>query len=318
MVVMYVVDTLVEYQFQAMARAAYKGDNLTAFFGQFYGLWLNGVEFVFQLFLSGLIVRWFGVGASLQISPVAVGVSSIAIMAAQGVAAVSGVRLMEASTRYTLSKTGMELLYMPLPLALRNRIKAFIDICVDRLSIGAGGLLLLLLTTGPLHLGVRGIAILVVALSVVWIVCAVVARREYVASILGRMQARRIELAATRLAVTDAHTISVLESAALEPDTRRAIYALSLLADAPGYKVGPMLLRLAANPVLDVRQKSYEIAAQMRYEGLLPQAARDIDNSSPTPGAVTYAVSISPGRGELANRLLARGARPRGARRAGE
>src|SRR5277367_1881006 len=55
MVVMYLVDTLVEYQFQAMARTSYTGDNLTAFFGQFYGLWLNGVEFVFQLFLTGLI-----------------------------------------------------------------------------------------------------------------------------------------------------------------------------------------------------------------------------------------------------------------------
>jgi hypothetical protein len=55
MVVMYLVDTLVEYQFQAMARLAYTGDRLTAFFGQFYGLWLNGVEFVFQLFLTGVV-----------------------------------------------------------------------------------------------------------------------------------------------------------------------------------------------------------------------------------------------------------------------
>ncbi len=76
MIVMYLVDTLVEYQFQAMARTTYRGDQLTAYFGQFYGLWLNGVEFVFQLFLTGVIVRWFGIGATLQISPIAVGLSS--------------------------------------------------------------------------------------------------------------------------------------------------------------------------------------------------------------------------------------------------
>ena len=51
-------------------------------------------------------------------------------------------RLTEASTRYTLNSTGMELLYMPLPQELRNRMKAFIDICVDRLSRGIGGVLL--------------------------------------------------------------------------------------------------------------------------------------------------------------------------------
>jgi len=64
----------------------------------------------------------------------------------------------------------MELLYLPLPLALRNRVKAFIDICVDRLSRGIGGVLLLFLTAKPLHLGVKGIAVVVIALSVVWIV----------------------------------------------------------------------------------------------------------------------------------------------------
>jgi len=54
------------------------------------------------------------------------------------------VRLTEASTRYTLNRTGMELLYMPLSRELRNRVKAFIDISVDRLSRGLGGVLLLL------------------------------------------------------------------------------------------------------------------------------------------------------------------------------
>jgi ATP/ADP translocase len=303
MVVMYVVDTLVEYQFQAMARTVYRGDNLTAFFGQFYGLWLNGVEFVFQLFLTGAVVRWFGIGATLQISPVAVGVSSLAVLAAPGVLAASAVRLTEASTRYTLSKTGMELLYMPLPLALRNRIKAFIDICVDRLSRGAGGVLLLFLTTGPLHMGVRGIGALVLSLSIVWSLYAVIARREYVATIRGRLRTRTLDFAATRLAVTDAHTISVLEAAALEAHERRAPYALSLLAEAPGYDVRPMLQRLAASLIPEVRGKVYEIATRLRFEGLLTQATREIFRS-PVREAIVYAVTLSPANSGLATQLL--------------
>ena len=63
------------------------------------------------------------------------------------------VRLTEASTRYTLNRTGMELLYMPLSRELRNRVKAFIDISVDRLSRGLGGVLLLLLTGGMITWG---------------------------------------------------------------------------------------------------------------------------------------------------------------------
>ena len=65
MVAMYLVDTLVEYQFQVSAAAGYKGDRLTAFFGQFYGLWLNLTELVFQLFVTASVVRRFGVGGTL-------------------------------------------------------------------------------------------------------------------------------------------------------------------------------------------------------------------------------------------------------------
>jgi ATP:ADP antiporter, AAA family len=306
MIVMYLVDTLVEYQFQAMARTAYRGDQLTAFFGQFYGLWLNGVELIFQLFLTGLVVRWFGVGATLQIAPVAIAVSSLAILGLPGVAASSAVRLTEASTRYTLSKTGMELLYMPLPLALRNRIKAFIDICVDRLSRGIGGVLLLLLTTSSLHLGVRGIAAVVIALSVVWIVYSHRAKREYVASIRKRLADRRLDLSSTRLAVTDAATVQFLEEAAQGTTPRQAVYALSLLAEAPKYDMRPLLLRQARGALPEVRAKMYEIAANLRYDGLLEIAAAD-SGARPIPSAVAYLLALSPERARIAQTMLASG-----------
>ncbi len=270
MIVMYLVDTLVEYQFQAMARTAYRGDQLTAFFGQFYGLWLNGVEFVFQLFLTGFVVRWFGVGATLQISPVAIGLSSVAILAAPGVLSTSAVRLTEASTRYTMTKTGMELLYMPLPLALRNRIKAFIDISIDRLSRGIGGVLLLFLTTGSLHLGVRGISVVVVALSAVWIVYSALARKEYVVSIRQRLDSRRLDLSSARLAVTDASTVRMLETAAQSANPRQAAYALTRLTEAPDYDIRP-------TPGYEPRRQSAgrgarcvstKSAAEIRFDGL--------------------------------------------------
>jgi AAA family ATP:ADP antiporter len=292
MVVMYLVDTLVEYQFQAMARTAYRGDQLTAFFGQFYGLWLNGVEFVFQLFLTGVVVRWFGVGATLQISPVAIGLSSVAILAAPGVFSTSTVRLTEASTRYTMTKTGMELLYMPLPLALRNRIKAFIDICVDRLSRGVGGILLLFLTTSSLHMGVRGITVIVIALSGAWIMYAAIARKEYVASIRQRLESRRLDLSSVRLAVSDAATIQMLETAARGGNARQAAYALTLLNEAAGYDIRTMLEDLADSPLPDVQERVFRIAADLNIASLLGKAA-----SQPrSPRTARYLLVVAPDR----------------------
>jgi hypothetical protein len=48
--------------------------------------------------------------------------ASSVVVASHSVATSSAVRLTEAATRYTLNRTGMELLYMPLPQELRNRI----------------------------------------------------------------------------------------------------------------------------------------------------------------------------------------------------
>jgi ATP:ADP antiporter, AAA family len=312
MVVMYLVDTLVEYQFQAMARAEYRGDRLTAFFGQFYGIYLNGVEFVFQLFLTALVVNWFGVGGTLLIAPVAVGLCSIAIIAAPGVASASAVRLTEASTRYTLNKTGIELLYMPLPLALRNRVKAFIDIFVDRLSRGLGGVLLLLLTTTSLHMGVRGLALVIIALAVGWTLLAQMARRQYVATIRSRIGSRRLDLASSRVSWNDAVTVRLLETTARGANPRQAAYALGMLAEAHNYDVRPLLRLLATSPAGEVREKVYALAASLASDDALEQALNEIRAAQASQGApvgpamaaVAYALRVAPDRAVLAAQLL--------------
>ena len=170
------------------------------------------------------------------------------------------VRLAEASTRYTLNRTGMELLYMPLPQELRNRIKAFIDICVDRLSRGLGGVLLLLLTATSLDLGVKGIAVVVMGLCVPWIYFSWLARKEYVATVRGRFESRRLDLESSRITVSDASTIQLLEETAQGANPRQAAYALALLARRRDMTSSRCWRELAANPAREVREKVYEIA----------------------------------------------------------
>ncbi|HLH16311.1 MAG TPA: Npt1/Npt2 family nucleotide transporter [Bryobacteraceae bacterium] len=301
MVAMYLVDTLVEYQFQVMARAGHTGDQLTAFFGQFYGLYLNLTEFVFQLFLTAAIVRRFGVGGTLQISPVSILLASIATILTPGITAASAVRLTEASTRYTLNRTGMELLYMPLPQELRNRVKAFIDICVDRVSRGLGGVLLLLLTTSVFHLGVRGIAVVVMALCVPWIYFSHLARREYVSTIRKRFAARQLDFESARISVHDGATIKLLESTVESGAPRQAAYAIGLLAEVPDYDIRPLLRTAVASSHGELRDKAYEIAAAIRYP--------DLKWGKPARSAAeaAYAVTVSPDRARLAAGFLESG-----------
>src|SRR5579884_3013367 len=163
MILTFIVDVSIEYQFNAFAKLAYKGHDpsgagLTAFLGNFYGIYLNLVTIVLQIVFTAFVVQRMGVGGTLQIMPVTIGITSIATFFFSGVWAAGALRLTEAATRYTLNRTGMELLYLPLPLELKNRTKAFIDIFVDRFGRGVGGMLLVLLTT-QLHFTPRVIAL---------------------------------------------------------------------------------------------------------------------------------------------------------------
>ncbi len=91
-------------QFSAMAKEAYKGDptgkQLTAFLGNFYGLWLNLVTFVLQLFLTSFVASRFGVGGTLQIMPVTFSSRRSSRTFRRDVLSTAGARLAEAATRY--------------------------------------------------------------------------------------------------------------------------------------------------------------------------------------------------------------------------
>ncbi|HVW85662.1 MAG TPA: Npt1/Npt2 family nucleotide transporter, partial [Bryobacteraceae bacterium] len=173
MILTFIVDVSIEYQFNAFAKLAFTGRDasgaqLTAFLGNFYGIYLNLVTIVLQVVFTAFVVRRLGVGGTLQVMPVTIAVSSVATFFFSGVWAAGALRLTEAGTRYTLNRTGMELLYLPLPLELKNRTKAFIDIFVDRFGRGVGGLLLVLFTA-TLHFSPRSIAIVTACFTIPWI-----------------------------------------------------------------------------------------------------------------------------------------------------
>src|SRR5690606_8093090 len=107
--------------FNAFVKGQYADSQreLVAFLGQFFGIWLNLATFVFQAFLTAWIISRFGVGGALQIMPVSISIASVIAFLTPGVLSAAATRLTEAATRYTFNRTGMELLYLPLPADLR-------------------------------------------------------------------------------------------------------------------------------------------------------------------------------------------------------
>ena len=298
----FVVDVMVEFQFSALAKATYSDKaDLTAFLGSFYGLYLNLATFVMQLFLTAMIVRYLGVGGTLQVMPVMIAIASGVMIFVPKLATASAMRLFEAATRYSFNRTGMELLYLPLPADLKNRTKAFVDIFMDRFGRGLGGIVLwgylTLLEKDPKHPNLTRVSALILAISIFWILLSARVGREYLATIRRRLESRRLDFDDARIAVAGAETVALLEKTLGEGSPRQAAYALRLLADVPGYDVGPHVEAMARHAATECRARAYEVAAGARYKGLMDLAARTLETGSAVreqQAAVAYLVSVSP------------------------
>ncbi len=293
----YVVEVLVEFQFNILAKQTYSGDHLTAFLGTFDGVYLSSVTFVLQFFFTTLIVGRFGVGRTLLISPVSVGVGAAGVLLAPSMVTAAFTRLFEASTRYSFTRTAIELLYLPLPTELKNRAKAFVDVFVDRFGRGIAALLLLLLISSGLS-SPRQLSFMIAIAAGVWILLAIRARDEYMATVRRRVESRRLDLEDARVTVQDPETIRLLENAARGDNARQVIYALSLLSEAPGYDPTTLLEEIRVSSSETVRAKIYEVARKIRSGAFLESALAEI-RATDAPGnelireAVAYVLELS-------------------------
>jgi AAA family ATP:ADP antiporter len=289
----FVVDELVDFQFLAMAQRFYRGELLTAFQARYY-LYLNSACLLLQFLFTAWIVRRAGVGGMLQIGPITLGVFSLGSVVAPGIVTAVLTRFMENLNRYTFNRTAMELLFLPLPAELRNRTKAFVDIFVDRSGRGLAGVALASL----LALGIRDprvFAMLTILCAIVWLLLARRAHREYLRIVRDRLQRRRLDLEGAHITVSDPETIAMLEAVTLRGTARQACFALDLLSDTPGYEVSPLLLTLKTSPLDQVREKVFEIAAALREVDLTLEALDEVSREGKAlNAAVAYLLEASP------------------------
>ncbi len=151
----------------------------TAFFAS-VDLAVNALTLGVQLFLTGRITRWLGVGVTLALLPAASIVGFAALALSPSVASVVVIYVLRRAGNFAIARPVREVLFTVVPREDRYKAKSFIDTVVYRLGdqVGAWSY------TGLSALGFGGHAAAVVAvpLSAAWLLNALW---------LGRAQARR-------------------------------------------------------------------------------------------------------------------------------
>ena len=101
--------------------------------------------FVIQVWMTPRIHRYLGIGFALLILPTSLAITAAVIIFNKVLWAPAVARIIDRSCRYTVDKTTREVLFLPLPSELRQDVKPFVDVTVDRMSRGLGALMMLVL-----------------------------------------------------------------------------------------------------------------------------------------------------------------------------
>ena len=174
-----IVTQNIDLQFKVVVQNVFHSkDHITAFVASFYAYLAFGA-FLVQMIAGSRIVERFGIRVTVFLLPVAVLLGTATLMAfplALWAAAV--LKGSDYTLRYSLDRATTELLYVPVPQTTKTQVKATIDMIVQRLADGLGGLMLLFVTR-VLYKGQVGVGIFNLLLLSMWLWVAWRIRNEY-------------------------------------------------------------------------------------------------------------------------------------------
>ncbi len=178
------VTTVTGWQFKAIAKDAFTNkDHLAVFFGDFY-FYAGIAGLLFQLLLTTRFLRRFGIGTMLFVLPLAVLFGASALLIWGSLAAVLFLKGSDQILRYSLDKSSVELLYLPLAHRVKLQAKWFIDTVIWRIGDGLGGVVVLTFAT-YLHFAPQKLSIIVLLLIAGWLGAVFVGGRQYLVVLQG-------------------------------------------------------------------------------------------------------------------------------------
>ncbi len=216
-----------------MAAEVFKGagqeDSIGGFLAQIR-FYTSLAAFVIQVWITPRIHQYLGIGFALLILPTNLAATAGLVLLNKVLWAPAVARVMDQSIRYTVDKTTREVLFLPLPSELRQEVKPFVDVTVDRLSRGLAALLMLVLIQ-PWGLGLAWyqLSFASAGLALVWYFISFAAKRGYLTAFRRSIATGVVKADELRLSGSELSTVETLVQELAHPDPVRVIYAIDVL-----------------------------------------------------------------------------------------
>lgn len=289
-VLLTVAVNLVDYQFKLEARARFDEAELAQLFGLLYGV-CGLLSFGFHFFFTGRILMRLGILLPLVALPASLilGATTLIVWPALFLPLLL-TKGADMTFRYSLHDSVAQLLYIPLPVPLRRRLKAAIDGAVKPAAIALGGGLLLV--TGPLNTQTVGLIILVLLGG--WMLAALQVRQGYSRALMESLtQGQRLRPVVASL--NDVASVRALVEAMRSPDEETVCAALDLLPRREGLRWMPHVLPLLGAPRARVRRAALRWVERERVS--IPTGRLEALLADPDPAVRASAVAWFGGRG---------------------
>jgi len=222
-----IVSTLIDFQFKVAAKEAYvTGDSLSEFFASYYG-WLNVITLFAQLALTGQLLALIGLYPSLFFLPVGLLFGSLALLVHPALVVAAVTRMGDAALRPSIHRGVMEMLYFPVPSAVKARIRPFLDVVVERLGDGSAGFIILFffLTGAP---GFTALVYFCIALIIAWLALLPLLRRGYLEALLSALKTRELAIEADDITYEDKTIVDAVAKILERPDEQSLLFGLEL------------------------------------------------------------------------------------------
>ncbi len=265
-----VVTTIAGWQLDATAQAALVTEaRIGLFYADFY-FYAALASLATQLLLTSRVLRRFGIGPALFVVPVALLFGEVGILVWGTLLAAVILKGGDQVLRYSIDKSSVELLYLPVPPRIKMQVKSFIDTAIWRFGDGVAALAVLAFAT---WLGWSAVQVAWVNLVFIggWMLAAFLARKQYVATLRESIREYRLDAERAMAPVLDRSTIDLLAKSLCATDPKEILYSLSLFESEHRSSAHPAVRDLLKHPAPEVRARALSILANAGDRKVLPQ-----------------------------------------------
>ena len=267
--------TLGDYVFRSAVARTVEPAGLSRFFATFY-LTLNGLSILAQVLLSGWLTRVLGVSRALAVLPLLVLPGAIGVAAGAGLAGALLLKTLDGALRPSLNRVGTELLYVPVPQALRASAKPAIDVLGARGGQAAASVFILAVVAWGG--GDTAIALVVALTCLLWAAVALALRPHYLNLFRAAVREGTL-LDGAALPTLDLSSLEVLFKALNSRDDGEVLAALELLAGHGRARVVPALL--LHHPSKPVVLRTLTLLSETERTDWIPTADRLLSSQDP-------------------------------------